>query len=146
DLLRAREVRDRAGEFDDAVVRAGGEVHLARSGAHQLLACRVQWTILAYLARPHIGVRDRRRAGKPGTLPLPCGLDPRSHYRGRFRRALGGQFLIGDARHVEMDINPVEQRATDPLCVAADLLRAARAGTLAVAGVATWARIHRRNE
>src|SRR3954465_6110247 len=58
DLVCACEVGDGSGEFDDAVMGAGGEVHLAGGGAHQLLTCRIQGTVLAHLVRPHVRVRD----------------------------------------------------------------------------------------
>src|SRR5436305_678810 len=77
DLVRGGEVGDGAGEFDDAVMGAGGEVHLAGGGAHQLLARRVQWAVLAYLARPHVRVRDARCLGEAGALPHTGGLDAR---------------------------------------------------------------------
>ena len=103
------EVGDGAGEFDDAVVGAGGEVHLAGGGAHQLLARRVERAVLAHLARAHVRVRELARAGEAGALPRAGRFDARPHRRGGFRRADGGQLLVGDARHVEVDVDAVEQ-------------------------------------
>ncbi len=141
DFVGGGEVGDGAGEFDDAVMGAGGEVHLTGGGAHQLLARRVERAVLAYLAGAHVGVRDARRARKAGALAGAGRFDAPTHGGRGFRRADGGQLLVGDARHVEMDVNAVEQGAADPLRVAADLLVRAGAGALAVARVAARASV-----
>ncbi len=52
----AGKVGDGAGEFEDAVVGAGGELQLVHGGAHQSSAGFIQGAILAHLRRVHIRV------------------------------------------------------------------------------------------
>ena len=52
DILCPGEVGDGAGEFEDAVVGAGAEVHLADGGLHQVLAVLIDLAVALDLAGP----------------------------------------------------------------------------------------------
>ena len=84
--------------------------------------------------------------GEPGRLPRPRRLDPRPDRRRWLAAALVAELLERDARDLDVDVDAVEQRAGEPLLVAADDHRAARAGVLRVAAVAARTRILRADE
>ena len=47
-------------------------------------------------------------------LTLSCRLHPRADHRRRLAQSLAREFLIRHARHLHVNINPVEQGAADP--------------------------------
>jgi hypothetical protein len=63
----------------------------------------------------------------------------RAHGVGWLAQALAAQFLVVDARHVDVDVDAVEQRAGDALLVARHHRRRAGALLLGVSGIAAWA-------
>ena len=60
--------------------------------------------------------------------------------------AVGRQLPERHRRHLDVDVDAVEQRAADPAHVALDLRRRAVAGVPRVAEVAARARVHRRDQ
>jgi hypothetical protein len=48
------------------------------------------------------------------------GGDPLAHRARWFALPLGGEFVVVDARHFHMDVDPVDQRAGEALLVARD--------------------------
>ena len=72
---------------------------------------------------------------KRARLDLARAFDALLDGRGELARTAIRQLLVGDARHVEMDVDAVQQRPTDPLLIAADRSRGAGAGAARVAEV-----------
>jgi hypothetical protein len=93
-------------------------VQLAHRRLHHALAGLVQDDVLVQLARPHVGVGQETGAGEALLLPLPGRLDAGADRRRRFAGPAVGQFLVLDAGDLNVDVDPVEQRAADPLLVA----------------------------
>ena len=92
--------------------------------------------MLAQLFGTHVGIRQQRAAGEPRRLDLPGAGDALLDGRGEFTRPAIRQLLVGNAGDVEMDVDAVQQRSTDPLLIAADRPRSAGAGTSRIAKVA----------
>ncbi len=70
DLFAGIQVGDGAGEFQDAVVGAGGEVQLVDGGAQQGLDVFAQRAELAQVAGAHLGVVDDGSAGEATALEV----------------------------------------------------------------------------
>ena len=82
----------------------------------------------------------------PLALP-PGGYDTAvAHYgAGLFvdRAAPRGQCLGGQRRHLELQVDSIEQRPRDARTIARDLIRRAAAAARGMAKIAAWAWIHR---
>jgi len=75
---------------------------------------------LADVRGAHIGVCGQFRARQTLRLPRACGLDARPDGCQRFAPPLVGQLLKGHARHLDEDVDAVEQRGGEAFLVAAD--------------------------
>ena len=81
-----------------------------------------------------MGVRQQAPALEPRSLEHARGRDSLAHRAGWFALPLGGQLVVVDARHLDMDIDPVDQWAREALLVARD--DRCRADALALASPA----------
>ena len=152
DDLSVVQVGDRAGELQDAVKGAGAQLQLAHGRFDQRLAALVQLAELPHLGWPHVRVARqqyttsssicrpssvvRRRSGQPLPLHTPRPLHPLPDSRARLAQPFAGQLVVVDARHVDVDVDTVEEGARDALLIAGDHACAARAFLLAVAVIA----------
>ena len=126
----AVEVGDRAGDPQHPVVAARGQVHALGRAQQQLAAAGVGRRDLVEQLALDLGVGAQlgaRRAGEALGLELARagdpGGDPGARLAGRRRAHLGG----GERRHLDVQVDAVEQRARDPrLVVARAARRAAR--------------------
>jgi len=123
--LCTSQIGDCPRELEDTVICSRGELQLAHRRAHQAFARRVEPAMVAHLGRSHLRVRHRLRAGEACRLDRPRRLDARPHLRRRFAEPIVGQLLVFDARHRQLDVDPVEQRAGEALLVADDRARCA---------------------
>src|SRR5260370_12179666 len=98
------------------------------------------------LGWPHLSVARQLRSRKALELLLTCGLHTGANRGGALTLPLIGQLLIIDAWNLHMNIDAVEQRATDALLIASD--GGGRTGTFAhtIRIIATRAGIHRGNQ
>jgi hypothetical protein len=115
DLLFGGEIGDGAGQLEHPVVGARRESHLTHSRTEQRLGGIVEGGMLAQLLRPHVGVGQQGGAGEAPRLDLPRAGDALLNGRGGLTRPPIRELLVRDARHVEMDVDAVQQGATDPL-------------------------------
>ena len=58
DRVAPRQVRDGARQFENAVVRPRGQLHLTHGGSRQTFACFVQPTELTHFGHAHVRVAD----------------------------------------------------------------------------------------
>jgi hypothetical protein len=113
--------------------------------------------------RPELGFLSERVLNVHAAIAFSCGLlRPRSSPSGQtdnfvnsrssvqprppahpFRATRCGGLLVSD---VDVDVDAVEQRATDAFLVARDDRRGTGAALLRISAVAAWARIHRPNK
>jgi hypothetical protein len=115
DLVFGGEIGDGARQLQHPVVSAGGESHLAHSRTEQRLGGIVEGGILAQLLGTHVGVGQECGAGEAPRLDLPRTGDALLDGRGSLTRPPIRKLLVRDARHVEMDVDAVQQWPTDPL-------------------------------
>ena len=59
----------------------------------------------------HLGVAEAAKGLQARELALPCLLHAAPYRLRRLSAPLRGQFLIGDARHADVDVDAVEQRS-----------------------------------
>ena len=81
----------------------------------QRLGGIVERGVLAQLFGTHVGVGQERGAGEPGRLDLAGACDALLDGRRGLARAAIRQLLMGNARHIEMDVDAVQQRPADSL-------------------------------
>lgn len=135
----AGEVRDRAGDLEDPVIGTGGEVKLLDRTLQQVAHRGVDRAVAPDLGMAHARVVGRLGAGKPLQLPGARGGDSSGHGRRAFAGLFGTQFGQGQGRRLDVEIEPVEQRAAEPGAVTLDLGRGAAAFAPAVAEITAGA-------
>ena len=85
-------------------------------GANRVVSRRCRrGPLLAQLLGTHVGVGQQRRAGETRGWAGSCAGDALLDGRGGLTRPAIRQLLVGDAGHVEMDVDAIQQRPTDPL-------------------------------
>jgi hypothetical protein len=146
DAGSAGQVGDGAGELEHPVVGAGRELELAHGRFHQALAGVVQAAPAPDLGRAHLAVGAQPAAGEALRLELPGRDHALADALRRLAAALAGQLVILDLRHLDVDIDPIEQRPRQTLLVAADRRRGAGAGPAWRVEKSTCAGIHRANQ
>lgn len=141
DVLRATEIGQGAGDLEDTVVGAGGEVHLAHGMLHVAVAHVVELAVLLHLARAHGGIGAGLASLEAALLDL-AGL----HHAGadglRFlATAGGGKLAVLDQGDIHVEVDAVEQWAGDAAPVVLDLPGRAAALPPTISIVATGMRI-----
>jgi hypothetical protein len=116
------QVGDGAGDFENAVVGAGGEAHPTDRHFERALAGIVECADLADIAGRHAGVVESARALYGAGL-FHAGAD----FRRRLGSGIATQFLKGDGWNLDVDIDAVEQGAADLAQIVRDLARGAAA-------------------
>lgn len=142
DVFFAGEVGEGAGDFEDAVVGAGGEVE----GFHGLLkevgGVFVELAVGADLARGHGGVGEEAGgAFEAFGLDGACGDDAFADFFGFFAAGGAGEFFVFDEGDFDMEVDAIEEGAGDALAVVFDLARIATAVAFGVAEEAAGAGI-----
>jgi len=94
------------------------EPHLAHGRAEQRLGGVVEGGMLAQFLGTHVGVGQECGAGEARRLDLARTGHPLLDGRRGLTRPAIRELLVGDARHLEMDVDAVQQRSADPLLVA----------------------------
>ena len=118
----------------------------SRSRAAAPLPPRAAAGRVAALDRTQLRVREAAAPVEALTLALPRRLDALAHRGARLARGGAGQLLVLHPRHVDEEVEAVEQRPGDAPLVARDRRLGAGARPTAVAVVAAGARVHRRDE
>ena len=90
----------------------------------------------------HAGVGDDARAVETFLLPIPCALNAFSNNGGRFPFFFSGQSAVFNGRHLDVQINAVQQRAGYFRLILANLLRRTPAGARPIAKIAAGTGIH----
>lgn len=143
DVVSLFEVGDGAGEFDEAVVGAGGEAHRGDSLAQEVFAGLVEGAELAEERGVHFGIGKDVFPGKTRALNSASTLDARADVEALFGVARGFEFVEGDARDFDVKVDPVHNGAGNSCLVARGFAGRAGAEALGIAQVAAGAGIHR---
>lgn len=132
DRLRCREVSDGAGDLEDAVVGACGELHRRDGRAQECPRLGLHGAVALQLARAHVGIAERARQGssqgdfflrelmaiqdgeplseKPLALQGTCPLHPASNRS----RCLAGrrcrELVVVETWNLEVNVDPIQER------------------------------------
>lgn len=139
DGLAPAEVGDGARQAQDPVVGARRQVELVDGTLQQALVGRYERAVARQLA----GAEQRIGFAGARELALARGDHALAHGgAGLARRRVVGQRGGRLARHLDLDVDAVQQRAGDPAAIARHQVRRAAAAAGGIAGVAagTWSR------
>ena len=101
------------------MIRPRRKLHLVHRCAHERLASIVQLAELAHNRRAHIRVAGRGvwlgwlaiRPYEPLPLAFTRRLHPLADGFGRFPQSLVAEFFVFHARHFDVDVDAIQQRA-----------------------------------
>jgi hypothetical protein len=142
DAVGVGEVGDGAGDFEDAVVGAGGEGELFHGLLEELAGFGINGAVGADLGVGHAGVAGGEAGGgvgEAGGLAGAGGDDAVAEVGGGFAGFLGLAFGEGEGGGFDVEVNAVEEWSGDAGAVALDLGRGAAAFAFGVAEVAAGA-------
>jgi hypothetical protein len=140
DFRRTGEIGQGSRDLEDAVVRPGGEIELLHRMLQVTRGLGIVTAMFFHLAGAHGRVGRLRVGLEPPALDFPCGFHPLADPAGILAAAGGGEFAVVHQRHLDVQVDAVEQRPGDPLAVAFDLPRRAAALPLAIPVVAAGMR------
>lgn len=143
DMVSLFEVGDGAGEFDEAVVGAGGEAHGGNGVAQEVFAGLVEGAELAEERGIHFGISEDVFPRKTRTLNDTGTFDARADIEARLGVARGFEFVEGDARDFDVKVDAVHNGTGNPRLVAGGLAGRAGAEAFGITQVAAGAGIHR---
>lgn len=127
-LFLSVQVGNGAGDFENAVIGAGGKAHGVKGAAQQGGGGLRHGAKTADQGSGKGGIAVDAEAVVALLLELSGPVHPGADGGGRFLMPLGGEVLIGDRGHLDMQVQPVQQRAGDPGQILG--YRAGRTGTL----------------
>ncbi len=103
--LRSVEIRNRARDFQNAVVRAGTEAHLADGQLQGAFSGVVESAEATQRASGDVGIVIAalllNRAG---------GLDASAHFGGCYAAVAAAEFFVGHGGHFDVQVDAVEKR------------------------------------
>ena len=127
DPLPGPEIGRRPGDAEDAVNRPAGEGEAAHADLELTLSRVVKAAVLADLPRAELGVGVARLTVEAATLPLSGLDDPLPHRPRPLPGAITPEGPVVDLGHLDVEVDPIEERPREPRQVATDRLGAAGA-------------------
>lgn len=136
-----------AGDLENAVIGAGGEIELTDGHFEEGLGVGLERAEFAHVLGTHGGIAmDLAQSLESFLLDVVGNNDTFPDFCGWLTGAQGRRLMIADGRHFNVDINSVEQGTGYLIAIIADLLRRTSAFALPVAVIATGAGIHGRDQ
>src|SRR6267142_5680325 len=127
EVLCTFEVRNRASDFQNAVVAAGGKAEFGDRVFQDLFALGSQHAELSNVARAHLRVRVDVFVEEAAELRIARGDDAVPYSFGRLRHTGTCEVFVRNSRHVDLNIDTVHERTGDLGHVALNLWRRAEA-------------------
>ena len=135
----AIQIGNGAGYLEDAVIGAGGETETVGDQFQHAVAAGVQFAEFLDEAGRHLGVTVDFGPFVAIRLNVAGMFHPRGNGCGAFGFTPIGQVAILDRRHLDVDVDPVQERPGDARAVAVNGNRCAGAGMDRVGQVAAGA-------
>jgi len=132
DLWLTRQIRDRARNFQHSRIAARREPERAHRPLQQARAAFVVTAVLAHLARAHLRIAVDRGSLQALALRRPRALNPRSHGRRPLSQWRRHELIVRQRRHLDVQVDAVQQRPGNPRTVLVNVVRRAAAGVQAV--------------
>ena len=142
DVLRSVQVSDGPGHPQYAVMAAAGETQAVKGTVHDLFALFIQDAVFADHRRGHVSVAGNLRPGIARLLHGPGSVYPPLNIPGTLRGVLAAHGLIVHRRHLDVQVDAVQQRAGDAAHIALHLPLRAGASVVRMAVPAAPAGIH----
>jgi|SRR5579863_9987746 len=120
DKLTARQISNSPCQLENAMIGSRREVQLLHRRLHEFFSGRLNFAKGAYLGWPHFGIAGDFCAFETLQLAFAGRLHPLPNGFRVLDLPFISQFLIIHAGNLDMDINTIEQRATDAFLVARD--------------------------
>ena len=140
------EVGDGAGEFDEAVVSTGGEAHGGNGLAQEVFAGLVEGAYFTKEGAIHLGIGENSFPFETFPLNVAGALDASTDIQAFLGVARGFEFVEGDARDFDVEVDSIHNGTGNAGFVATCLAGRAGAEALGVAEVSAGTVIHRGNE
>ena len=140
------QVGDGPGDLEDPVVGPGGEAQALHGHLQQALGLGGRGAVLLDESGRHVGVGVDAGFMETPRLDLPGRYDPGPQLDGALARFRGRQVPERHRRHLDLDVDPVQERPGDPGTVGVDLVGGAGAGPFGVAQEAAGAGVHGRHQ
>ena len=113
DRVLAVEIGDRPGNLEDPVEGPGAEAELGHGHLQELLGLVRDGAEELDLPGTHLGVGEDLPSPEPASLPIPRPGHPCPDGRRAFGRRPGDDVPELDLGHLELDVDPVEERPGD---------------------------------
>ena len=141
------EIGDGAGDLENAIVGAGGEVEGLHRLFEKLGTLGVDGAVLTHNLGTHIGVgADVGKFGKAGALEIAASHDALAHGGGGLALFIRGELLVVDEGDFDVEIDAVEKGAGNLGAVGYDLTGTTTALADGIAIEAAGARIEGADE
>ena len=121
DAVGGREIGNGAGDFQDTIVGAGGEMELLHRLLEEIAELGVDGTVLADLSLGHAGIGGGFGASESRVLAGTRGLRPIAVRSRSLAGFLGTQLGEREFRGLDVEVGAVDEWAADAGAVALDL-------------------------
>jgi hypothetical protein len=128
DLLIFFEIGDGPGDFQDSGIGPGAHTQFVDGHLQKPLGVLVDDAMLPDLLVGHARIAERILGMETIFLPAPGGIDPALDGSRRFAAVFSPEFPVSYGRHLNVNIDPVQQGAGNFRLILADLLGGAPAG------------------
>ena len=142
DDIGAIQVGDGAGQLENTVEGAGGEVELLHGGTQQALCWRLDLAKFPDLHGCHLGIADKFGALEPFLLNLSGGFDTAAYLIRAFAHRIIGKLFVFHTGDFYEDVDAIQERAAKPLLITRDFSGGAFAFLDRVSEIATGAGVH----
>jgi hypothetical protein len=127
------EIGDGPGYFQYSRIGPGGEPQFVDGHFQKPLGVLVDDTVLPDLLVGHARIAERVLGPETILLPSPGGFDPALDGSRRFAAVFSFEVSVSDGWHLNVNIDPVQQRARNAGLILANLLGGAPAGLVRIA-------------
>jgi hypothetical protein len=133
DLLIFFEIGDGPCNFQYSRIGPGAHTQFVDSHFQKPLGFLVDDAVLPDLLVGHVRIAERRLGREAILLTAAGGIDPALYGSRRFTSVFSFEIPVSDGRHLNVNIDPVHQRARNAGLILADLLGRAPAGLVRIA-------------
>ena len=123
DAVAALHVGNRPGDFQNALIGPRRQLELCICLSEQILRIGVRTAILLDLPRVHLRIAQDTAVLKAGVLTSSGRIYARADHARRFSGRAVAQLGIADFRHLNLNIDPIQQRAGNLCAVSLHLCR-----------------------
>ena len=140
------EIGNSARNLEYPVVSTGGKPQPVNGGFQKCAGRSIRSTEFSDLTAGHLGIAIHRKLRKPLGLYGPSRGNPASNCGRRLFEATAHQVLVGDGRHIDMNVDPVQKGPGNLGTIFVDLLGRAAAFVLGIREITAGTGVHGCNQ